>query len=122
MATQQAKNKAAGTAWESTLRDGLREHGMDVERLRLTGKLDEGDLRVVDPRNGALTVIEAKAGTMHAAQFVKEASQEARNYAAARRIDPVDVRGVAIVKARGKNWKDAYVLTTVRDYFGLDDA
>ncbi|MFG1602829.1 hypothetical protein [Actinoplanes sp. NPDC049265] len=117
------RNKRAGADWEVALLKGLREHGHEVERLRLAGQHDEGDLvvRVIEcmDRNVQHVVVEAKAGVLHPAEFVREAMTERINYAKARGLDPADVRGVVIAKSRGKNWKDAYVLTTVRDYFGL---
>jgi hypothetical protein len=86
----------------------------------LTGSEDEGDLVV---RAGhEFVVLEAKAGAMHPAEFVREAQIEAAHFAQHRGIDPSRVKGVAIVKARGKNWREGYVLTTVKDYFGLDPA
>lgn len=116
-----ARNRRAGARWESDLRNGLRhEAGLDVERLKLTGKEDEGDLVVRDYQNpGDFVVIEAKAGVMHATEFVREAVVEGKHFGAHRGISPSRIKSVAIVKRRGVNWKDAYVLTTVRDYFGL---
>lgn len=111
------RNKRAGAQWETDLLKGLRGHGFDVERLRLTGSEDEGDLVV---RGGdGLVVIESKAGVMHPAEFVNEAIAEKGNYAKHRGIDPDGVRGIAIVKRRGHNWRKGYVLTTVEDYFRL---
>lgn len=115
--SQQAKNKRAGQVWESLLRDEFRREGFLAERLRTTGKHDEGDL-VLDG-NGQLVVVEAKAGKLYPAEFVRQACIERDNYCRARGLNPAEVDAVAIVKARGKSWKDAYVLTTVRDYFGL---
>ncbi|MEV4642793.1 hypothetical protein AB0J80_36175 [Actinoplanes sp. NPDC049548] len=120
-----AANRRKGAQWEIDLMKGLREHGHDVERLRLAGKDDEGDLvvKVIEcmDRNVQHVVVEAKAGVLHPAEFVREAMAERLNYAKARGLDLIDVRGVVLAKARGKNWKDAYVITTVRDYFGLED-
>lgn len=123
VAKRNKRNRTAGARWQSELRDGLREAGLDVERLVLAGKEDEGDLVVrnyVGGPVGTYVVIEAKAGEMHAAEFVKEARVEAEHFAKHRGITGVTVTGIAIVKRRGANWKDAYVLTTVRDYFELD--
>ena len=98
---------------------GLREEGMDAERLRLTGKEDEGDL-VVRFDDGTIMVIEAKSGAFHPGPFISEMEVERANYAKHRGLDEMDVDGIVVVKRRGKNWKQAFVLTTVEDYFGLD--
>lgn len=119
IATRNARNRRAGARWQSDLRDGLREAGLDIERLALAGQQDEGDL-VIRLSPTAYVVVEAKAGTLHPAQFVREADVEAAHFAAHRGIDQAQVRGVAVVKRRGANWRDAYVLTSLRSYFGLD--
>ena len=123
-----AANKRKGADWEITLMKGLREEGLHVERLRLSGNEDEGDLYIwfpfTGPDGGRATylVIEAKAGAMHPAEFVREARAERTNFAKHRQLaEHEDVRSIVIVKARGKSWKDAYVLTTVRDFFELED-
>ena len=115
-----ARNKRAGADWETKLVKGLRESGYDVERLHLSGSKDEGDIRIILNTDPTHVVVEAKAGVMHAAEFVRQADVEAKNYGDNRGLNLDDVKGVVIVKARGKNWRDAYVLTTVRSYFGLD--
>jgi Holliday junction resolvase len=112
-------NKAKGARWQSELRNGLRNQGFDVERLVLTGKEDEGDL-VVRATGTERVVIEAKDATMDVGTFCREAMTEADNYAKHRDLDRTDVKGVAVVKRRGKNWREAYVITTLADYFGLD--
>ena len=113
------KNKRAGARFELDLLNGFRDAGFPTERLRLAGKHDEGDL-VVD-FEGQAVVVEAKAGVMHPADFVRQAALERDNYAKARGLNPAVVEGVAVVKARGKSWRVAYVLTTVREFFGLSD-
>lgn len=119
VAQRNKRNRGAGKRWESDLRDGLRNQGLDVEKLRDTGARDEGDLVV--RLDGDFIVLEAKAGALHPAEFVREALIEAKHFAEHRGLDPSRVKGVAVVKARGKNWRDGYVLTSVRDYFGLVD-
>lgn len=119
-----ARNRRAGARWQSDLRDGLRSSGIDVERLVLAGAEDEGDLIVrVDPAlnpQRRYVVIEAKAGELHPAQFVREAGIEAAHFAYHRGLDLTDVTGIAVIKRRGSNWRDAYVLTSLRDYFALE--
>ena len=114
-----ARNRRAGARWQTDLRNGLRNAGLDVERLALAGREDEGD-HVVRLAGGLYVVLEAKAGAMHPAEFVREAGVEAANFATHRGLDPALVTGVAVVKRRGANWRDAYVLTTLRRYFVLD--
>ena len=114
------RNKRAGARFEIDLMKTLREEGLDVERLRLTGANDEGDLVV--RCNGGYVVIEAKAGAMHPADFVHQAQVESKNFAKHRNLKGSQVSGIAVVKARGKSVRDAYVLTTLSDYLGLNDA
>ena len=123
-ANRNARNRRAGARWQSDLRDGLRASGLDVERLVLAGAEDEGDLVIrVDPAlspRRRYVVIEAKAGALHPAEFVREAGIEAAHFAYHRGLDLTDVTGIAVIKRRGSNWRDAYVLTSLRDYFGLE--
>lgn len=97
---------------------GLRERGFDVERLRLAGGEDEGDLVIRQP--SGVTVIEAKAGALLPAEFVGEAISEVRNFEKHRGHPARSATGIVIAKRRGKGVLDAYVLTTVREYFGLE--
>jgi Holliday junction resolvase len=113
-------NGAKGSRFEVELLNGLRDHGFDVERLRLTGTQDQGDLRVLD---GHHIVIEAKnQARIDLPGYLRELAEEKANYTKARRLDADAVEGVVIVKRRGKNWKEAYVVQTVRDYFELGEA
>jgi hypothetical protein len=122
-AKRNARNRRSGARWQSDLRDGLREAGFDIERLALTGAEDEGDhvvrLNPTDLPARRFVVIEAKAGALHPAAFVRQAGLEAGHFAFHRGLSLAEVTGIAVVKRRGANWRDAYVLTTVRDYFGL---
>ncbi|WP_329793904.1 hypothetical protein V1227_19035 [Lentzea sp. DG1S-22] len=119
-AKRNAANRRRGAQWQSDLRNGLRDAGLDVERLVLTGKEDEGDLVVRDFANpGEFVVIEAKAGQLHVTEFVRQALAEGGHFAKHRNLDRARVASIAVVKRRGMNWKDALVLTTVGDYFGL---
>ena len=109
-----AKSRRAGSAFEIALMKHLREQGFDVERLRLTGAKDEGDL-VIRFANGERLVIEAKSGAMHPAEFVRQAQQETSNYIEHRDLS-TSVDGVVVVKARGRGIGESYVLTTLADY------
>lgn len=112
-------NGRKGAAFETDLLNGLREAGFDVERLRTTGKDDQGDLRVLDL--GRHTVVEAKnVQRIDLPGHLKELAVEKWNYAKARGLDADAVEGVVIVKRRGKGWREAYAVQTVEQYFGLE--
>jgi hypothetical protein len=118
-AARNRRNRRAGARWQSTIRDGLRGKGFDVEALPLTGVEDEGDLVVRLGAGLRWVVIEAKAGVMHPAEFADQARTEAVNFAKHRGITPSRVTGVAVVKRRKQPWQNAYVLTDVSSYFNL---
>ena len=113
MVTQQSRNRRAGAEWETRLLHQLRDTGHDVERLHLNGREDEGDLILT---TGSKTyVIEAKAGQQHLAQFVKEATTEARNYETHRNHKPKTAIGLVVMKQRNKPWSEAYVVSTLNE-------
>ena len=116
-----AQNKRKGADWEIDLMNGLRSVGEDAERLRLTGKDDEGDL-VIRTGDGTYTVIEAKNAKFQPGVFIGEMQKEVVNFAKHRKIDQDKVDAIVIVKRRGKNWRQAFVLTTVEDYFDLPES
>ncbi|KOG26833.1 hypothetical protein [Streptomyces viridochromogenes] len=121
IAKRNKANKRRGADWEIELMAGLRSAGEDVERLRLTGPEDEGDLAVRED-GGLFTIIEAKNAKFEPGPFLDEAERERINFAKHRGIEPDRVESIAIVKRRGKNWRKAFVLTTVEAYFGLETA
>lgn len=113
MPTQQARNRRSGAEWETRLLHQLRDTGHDIERLHLNGREDEGDLILT---TGHKTyVIEAKAGQQHLAQFVKEATTEARNYETHRNKQNNSTIGLVIMKQRNKPWSEAYVVSTLNE-------
>ncbi|MGW6745436.1 hypothetical protein ACWGDX_32640 [Streptomyces sp. NPDC055025] len=112
------RNKRRGASWEAEIRDGLRGVGVDIERLRLVGKDDEGD-HVVRWDGGQYLVIEAKNAAFEPGAFIREALRERDNFARHRGLDPKDVDVIVIVRRRGANWRQAYVLTTVEEFFDL---
>lgn len=113
MATQQARNRRAGAEWETRLLHQLRDTGHNIERLHLNGREDEGDLIL---KTGNHTyVIEAKAGQPHLAQFVKEATLEARNYETHRNLVDKSTIGLVVMKQRNKPWSEAYVVSTLNE-------
>lgn len=102
-----------GSRYENELLKYLREQGYDVERLRLTGKEDEGDLLV--RHNGDRFVFEAKnTKRMTLAGWVEEARLEARQYG--------DHRGIAtpyfavIHKRVGKGTDQSFVTLPLHEY------
>lgn len=121
LSARNKRNKRKGADFEIALLNGFREQewDADVERLRLTGKEDEGDL-VIRDEDGYHLIIEAKDAAFQPGTFIGEAEREAANYAKHRNLDPDLVEKVVVVKRRGKSWRKAFVLTTVEDYFGLD--
>lgn len=112
------KARRLGSSWEIALLGWFRDKAvLPAERLHLAGKNDEGDLAVQDV--GLTYIVEAKnEQRIDLARYVTEAELEAGNYARARRLDRKDVMALAIVKRRGKGVEDAYVVTTVREFFG----
>ena len=113
MATQQARNRRAGAEWETRLLHQLRNTGHNIERLHFNGREDEGDLILT---TGHKTyVIEAKAGQPHLAQFVKEATCEARNYETHRNKQNNSTIGLVVMKQRNKPWSEAYVVSTLAE-------
>lgn len=107
-----------GPRFETELLNGLRQSGLSVERLRLVGKLDEGDLVIRDLDH--VYVVEAKAEIrINLPGYIAEAKAEALNYVTARGIRFDDVTPIAIVKRRGRGWLDAYVVTDARTFFDL---
>lgn len=106
-----------GPLWEVKLLNYLRENGFDVERLRLTGREDEGDLVVKD---GNIIVIEAKDDKkMDLSGFLREAEDEAQNYAKHRKLDPDDVLPMAVIKRRNHGVGKAYVVMTLDAFFAI---
>ncbi|WP_327175489.1 hypothetical protein OG599_09320 [Streptomyces sp. NBC_01335] len=121
IAARNRRNKRAGARWESELRDELRGAGLDIERLRLTGTEDEGDhvVRRAPARHRRYLIIETKNAKFEPGTFMKEALRERDAFAAHRGLDPRDVEAVVVVRRRGASWRDAYVLSTVAEFFDL---
>lgn len=111
------RSKQIGSAWEGAVRDNLRGRGYDVERLRQTGKNDEGDLVVKE--GTAACIIEAKAtARMDLSGFMRQALLERDNYCKARGLNTKNVMAVAVIKRRGKSTDEAFVVTTLGEFFG----
>ena len=105
-----------GSIYERQLMVYLRENGFDAERLRLTGKLDEGDLAVrLD--NADRLILEAKnRKQMNLAGWVAEAEEERANYANSRGFDVEEVRFAVVHKRPGKGVANSYVTIPLYEY------
>ena len=104
----------AGKRYESDLMKLMRSEGWDVERLRLTGAEDEGDLllRAFQTRY----VIEAKRTKgFDLAGWIKEAEVERKNYDE-HRLNLLESGFVVIHYARGKGIRQSYVTTTLDEW------
>lgn len=103
-----------GSRFEAELLTGLRQHGLDVERLARAGAQDEGDLVIKGLFPGLHVVIEAKnEKRINLPEYLRQAAIEGEHYAAHRALDLSTVASVAVVKQRGKGYLGAYVVTDV---------
>lgn len=112
-----------GSRFEREVLDYLREHGYDAERLRLTGKEDEGDLLIRCDIRGLVVhrfVFEAKnVSRMNLAGWVQEAEVEALNYADHRGIDYEFVHWAVVHKRKGKGVAKSYVTLPLDEFLRL---
>lgn len=109
----------AGKKYETDLMRHLRERGLDVERLRLSGAEDEGDLLLRLRGDGPPTrlVIEAKrTKAMDLGGWVKEAEVERQNYTHHRSIPNSEAGFVVVHYRRQHNLGQSYVTTTLEEY------
>ncbi|MFC8531899.1 hypothetical protein [Nocardia sp. NPDC057227] len=110
-----ASAKAAGTRHETSIATYLATHVDDrIERRRLSGSKDRGDLSGVRTIHGGRVVVEAKdhGGRVQVGPWLNEADTERRNDDA--------VAGVVVAKRRGASDPGAQiVLMTVRDLVAL---
>lgn len=108
----------AGKQYETDLMNYMRDRGFDVERLRLTGIEDEGDL-LLRGRH-ARWVIEAKRRkSLDLSGWVAEAQVERLHYAQHRKIDGSNSQWphfVVVHYARGRGIGGSYVTTTLDDW------
>jgi hypothetical protein len=115
------RNRRKGAEWEIALTEGLRAAGEDIERLRTKGRRDESDHLIREPGGYYLLVESKNAARFEPGAFIAELDNEIANFITNRGVPPERVNGIVIVKRRGRNWHDAYVLTTVARYFDLDN-
>lgn len=107
---------AAGKKYETDLLKFFRENSLDVERLRLTGEEDEGDL-LVRFDTGARLIIEAKRRkAMDLGGWLKEAEVEAGNYAKHRGLNEHAAGFVVVHYRRQHGISQSYVTTTLEEY------
>lgn len=106
-------SKKRGTAFESLVRDFLKEKwDPTIERLPLSGSEDRGDIanfRVGSNRQH-LVALELKCrAQLSLGQWVAEAQREAKNYGA--------VAGATVFKRKGKGAaQDQFVVMTLDDW------
>lgn len=109
-----AYNKTKGAAYELGLVKYLRAEGYDVERLRLSGRRDEGDLVV--KIGGLPFVIEAKnVKQMTLGSWVNEAQLEAGHYADARLLQ-VPPHFLVVHKRRQKPIAESFVTMPLNEW------
>jgi len=98
-----AANRRRGTQFETDLVKHFRSKGMDTERLRLSGKEDEGDIVVRIGRDQRV-VVEAKSGKNIRPRFWwnEEAVPEARNYTKRRSLLNEEVTPALVMKEHNK--------------------
>lgn len=105
-----------GSRYEREVMDHFREKGFDAERLRLTGKLDEGDIAVRVMPNWRL-ILEAKNRKgMNLAGWIGEAEVERENYAKSRGLDLANVGFAVVHKRPGKGVAHSYVTIPLYEY------
>lgn len=118
MTSPQARAKRAGAKFELDLLAWFRNQNLPSERLRLSGRLDEGDIAVTD--TGLTYLVEAKnVKTINLTDFVRQAEAEARNYANARGLDPATVMPVVAIKKRNAPIEESFIVTSARHFFTL---
>lgn len=110
----------AGKKYETDLMKHLREQGLDVERLRLTGAEDEGDLLVRVAVDGfspaSRLVIECKRRkAMDLGGWIKEAEVE-RDHYDAHRGNTTPSAFVVVHYRRQHGISQSYVTTTLEEY------
>jgi Holliday junction resolvase len=118
--TTPKSHQRRGKTFETDLMKWLREQGHTAERLPLTGTKDEGDLVIIGDQH--YVVVECKApgasNRIDLSGWLKETQQETLNYANARGIPLEKVKGILVIKARGKTISEAYVVQKLGDIYG----
>lgn len=107
-------NGRKGAAFELGVLKWLRSHGAFAERLRLSGKNDEGDIVAIIA--GKTYILEAKnRKSITLPAFWEEALTEAKNYARARGLDEVPPAYV-VIKRRNASIQNAFVVQDLESW------
>ncbi len=110
---------AAGKKWEADSREGFRANGLDTEHHRDTGTKDQGDLAI---RVGKYHfVAEVKNAKLNVTDFLRQATEEARNYAEARSsyLDPDRVFCFVNWKRRGMSFMGGVVMLDMETWLRI---
>ena len=118
MASNPSKNKRIGARWELDLLDYFRDLGLVAERMRLTGKNDEGDLMVYLNAKKVLIVEAKNEQSFKPGPWINEANIESANWAIARKAT-VDVVPVVVAKRRQNGTGKAYVIMELDTFMEL---
>lgn len=106
---------AAGKRYESDLMKHMRQLALDVERLRLNGAEDEGDL-LLRTHQGKYVLEAKRTKKMDLGGWVKEARVERDNYAKHRDLSLGEVGFVVVHYARGKGVAESYVTMPLSEW------
>lgn len=115
-----ARNRRNGARFETEVVKHLRSIGYDTERLRLSGRQDEGDL-VARLEGDKRLVLELKSGKNIRPRhwYSEEAVPEARNYARTRDLPDEQVVPVLVMKTHHRPIKEALVTLSLADLLAL---
>lgn len=108
----------AGKQYETDLMKYLRSKGKEVERLRLSGSEDEGDL-VMNTLWGRYIIEAKRCRTIDLSGWCKEAEVEMNNYQRHRLPQILNPAWVVVHHARGKHIGKSYVTTTLDHWLGV---
>ena len=115
MGRSRASAKQAGSRFERTTADYLKQHlSRFIDRKVKTGAADQGDIANVETHNGGGIAVECKdyGGKLLPAQWVAEAHTEAGHSGA--------VAGVVVAKRRGTTDPgEQWVLCTIDDFIAI---
>lgn len=107
---QSRANKRKGATWETDLVEYFRDKDFNpVERLRLTGSSDEGDLWLWAPDIQTFIVVEAKnEKSFKPGPWIQEAVEEVKNWVKKRKSTPAV--GIVIAKRRQASIGKSFVI------------
>lgn len=115
MSRNRASAKAAGANFEKLIADYLAVTIDDrIERRRLNGKNDRGDIAALRTNKGRRLVVECKSygGRLEATTWVKEAEVE--------RVNDSALAGIVVAKRRGTNKpEEQFVIMSLRDFVAI---